>query len=202
METTARSSKHLRERTFPVHSSHPRNVEELFENPQAIILLVFMVIAALKFVGENLKGKKQEDKTQPLAELYDESRQEILERQRAEPSPEESAPGQAPKQLSILDFFGPPVESSPGETTTPSSPPPLPGATPPPPTLAASPRPNPSLSPAEKVALERVKKASMEVVRPQRANRRRPIRELLSTPAAARDAIVLGEILGPPKGQQ
>ena len=50
-------------------------MEQLFENPQAIILLVFMVIAALKFVGENLKGKKQEDKDQPLAELYDESRQ-------------------------------------------------------------------------------------------------------------------------------
>ena len=177
-------------------------MEELFENPQAIILLVFMVIAALKFVGENLKGKKQEDKTQPLAELYDESRQEILERQRAEPPPEESALGQAPKQLSILDFFGPPVESSPGETTTPSSPPPLPGATPPPPTLAASPRPNPSLSPAEKAALERVKESPLEAVRLRRSSRRRPIRELLSTPAAARDAIVLGEILGPPKGQQ
>ena len=59
-------------------------MEELFENPQAIILLVFMVIAALKFVGENLKGKKKEDKTQPLAELYDESRQQILQRQRGE----------------------------------------------------------------------------------------------------------------------
>lgn len=177
-------------------------MEELFKNPQAIILLVFMVIAALKFVGENRKGKKQKDKNQPLAELYDQSRQQILERQRADAPPEESPPGQTPKQLSILDFFGPPVGSSPGETTTPSSPPPLPGATPPPPTLAASPRPKPSLSPAEKVALERVKEAPLEVVRPRRSNRRRPIRELLSTPAAARDAIVLGEILGPPKGQQ
>jgi hypothetical protein len=173
-------------------------VEQLFENPQAIILLVFMVIAALKFVGENLKGKKQEDKDQPLAELYDESRQQILERQRADAPPEESAPGQAPRQLSILDFFGPPVESSP------SSPPPLPvaTATPSPPTPTAPPRPNPSLSPAEKAALKRVEEDRSEVARPRRSIRRRPIRQLLSTPAAARDAIVLGEILGPPKGQQ
>ncbi|MBT44025.1 MAG: hypothetical protein NZ804_13450 [Roseibacillus sp.] len=177
-------------------------MEELFKNPQAIILLVFMVIAALKFVGENRKGKKQKDKNQPLAELYDQSRQQILERQRSEPPPEEFAPGQAPKQLSILDFFGPPVGSSPEKTITPSSPPPLPGATPPPPTPAASPRPKPSLSPAEKRALKRVKEGRTEVVRPRRSIRRRPIRELLSTPAAARDAIVLGEILGPPKGQQ
>ncbi len=177
-------------------------MEELFKNPQAIILLVFMVIAALKFVGENRKGKKQKDKNQPLAELYDQSRQQILERQRSEPPPEESAPGQAPKQLSILDFFGPPADPSPGKTTTPSSPPPLPGATPPPPTPAASPRPKPSLSPAEKRALKRVKEGRTEVARPRRSIRRRPIRELLSTPAAARDAIVLGEILGPPKGQQ
>jgi len=179
-------------------------VEELFENPQAIILLVFMVIAALKVVGEKIKGTKQEDKNQSLVDLYDESRQQILERQRSEPSPEESAPGQAPKELSILDFFGPPVGPSPEEDPSPSSPPPLPTATAIPtfPTPVASARPKPSLSPEEQAALERVREGQTEVVRPRRSIHRRPIRELLSTPAAARDAIVLGEILGPPKGQQ
>ena len=34
---------------------------ELLEQPQAIILLVFMVIAALKYVLENVKGKNGDE---------------------------------------------------------------------------------------------------------------------------------------------
>ena len=86
----------------PTSLSH---VEELFENPQAIILLVFMVIAALKVVGEKIKGTKQEDKNQSLVDLYDESRQQILERQRSEPSPEESAPGPISAFFSVIPAF-------------------------------------------------------------------------------------------------
>ena len=174
-------------------------MKELFDNPQAIILLVFMVIAALKFIGENLKGKKQGDDEQPLADLYEDSREEILDRQRSA-SPPPPLQKQAPEQLSILDFFGPPVGSRPEEEVPSSAPPPLPGST------ADTPRPTskpkPSLSLAEKAALKRAEKARAEAARPRRSNRRRPIRELLATPAAARDAIVLREILGPPKGQQ
>ena len=174
-------------------------MEELFENPQAIILLVFMVIAALKFIGENLKGKKKEDEDQPLADLYEDSREEILDRQRSA-SPPPPLQKQAPEQLSILDFLGPPVGSRPEEEAS-SPPPPLPGTAAAPP-LPSTPKPKPSLSPAEKAALKRAEKARGEAARPRRSNRRRPIRELLATPAAARDAIVLREILGPPKGQQ
>ena len=58
-------------------------------DPQAIILLVFMVIAFLKFVGENLKGKKQQEEDPgTIEELYESTREEILERQRgASPPP-------------------------------------------------------------------------------------------------------------------
>lgn len=170
---------------------------ELFDNPQAIILLVFMVIAALKFIGENLKGKK-EDETQSLADLYDDSREEILERQQGA-SPPPPLQKQAPEPLSILDFLGAPAGSRPEEE--PSPPPPLPGTSAAPP-LPSTPKPKPTLSAAEKEALKRVEEGQAGIIRPRRSNRRRPIRELLATPAAARDAIVLREILGPPRGQQ
>ena len=133
-------------------------MEELFENPQAIILLVFMVIAALKFIGENLKGKKKEDETQPLADLYEDSREEILERQRStSPPPPPLQKQPPPEQLSILDFLGPPVGSQPAEEVSSSPPPPLPRPVAVPP-LPFTPKPKPSLSAAEKAfraALER-----------------------------------------------
>ena len=177
-------------------------MEELFENPQAIILLVFMVIAALKFIGENLKGKKKEDETQPLADLYEDSREEILERQRStSPPPPPLQKQPPPEQLSILDFLGPPVGSQPAEEVSSSPPPPLPRPVAVPP-LPFTPKPKPSLSAAEKAALKRVEEGQAGITRPRRSIRRRPIRQLLSSPAAARDAIILGEILGPPRGQQ
>ena len=170
-------------------------------DPQAIILLVFMVIAALKFIGENLKNKnqKEEDSTS-FEELYESTREEILDRQQGEaPPPLQKQP--PPEQLSILDFLGRPVGSQPAEEVSSSPPPPLPrpAAVPP---LPFTPKPKPSLSAAEKAALKRVEEGQAGITRPRRSIRRRPIRQLLSSPAAARDAIILGEILGPPRGQQ
>jgi len=179
-------------------------------DPQAIILLVFMLIAFLKFVGENLKGKnQQEEEAEAIEELYEPTREEILARQRStSPTSDESddsSPGRkAPEQLSILDFFVPANQEQ-AESPLPSSPPPLPTETTPPltnPEPVTSPTPKPSLSTAEAAALERIKQGQNQPVRARRTIRRRPIRELLASPAAARDAIILGEILGPPRGQQ
>ncbi len=182
-------------------------------DPQAIILLVFMVIAFLKFVGENLKGKnQQEEEAEAIEELYEPTREEILEQRRStSPTSDESgdsSPGRkAPEQLSILDFFVPANREQAG-SPFPSSPPPLPTEateTTPPlinPEPVTSPTPKPSLSTAEAAALERIRQGQNQPVRARRTIRRRPIRELLASPAAARDAIILGEILGPPRGQQ
>ena len=179
-------------------------------DPQAIILLVFMLIAFLKFVGENLKGKnQQEEEAEAIEELYEPTREEILARQRStSPTSDESddsSPGRkAPEQLSILDFFVPANQEQ-AESPLPSSPPPLPTETTPPLTNSepvTSPTPKPSLSTAEAAALERIRQAKNQPTRSRRTIRRRPIRELLTSPAAARDAIILGEILGTPRGQQ
>ena len=178
-------------------------------DPQAIILLVFMVIAFLKFVGENLKAKnQQEEEPGDIEELYERTREEILDRQRSAspPSGETSPAGRkAPEQLSILDFFTPVSQPQP-EPSLPSTPPPLPDETSAPPLPepepVTSPTPKPSLSTAEAAALERIRQAKNQPTRSRRTIRRRPIRELLTSPAAARDAIILGEILGTPRGQQ
>ena len=178
-------------------------------DPQAIILLVFMVIAFLKFVGENLKAKnQQEEEPGDIEELYERTREEILDRQRSAspPSGETSPAGRkAPEQLSILDFFTPVSQPQP-EPSLPSTPPPLPDETSAPPLPepepVTSPTPKPSLSTAEAAALERIRQAESQPTRSRRTIRRRPIRELLTSPAAARDAIILGEILGTPRGQQ
>ncbi len=178
-------------------------------DPQAIILLVFMVIAFLKFVGENLKAKnQQEEEPGDIEELYERTREEVLDRQRSvsPPSGETSPAGRkAPEQLSILDFFTPVSQPQP-EPSLPSTPPPLPDETSAPPLPerepVTSPTPKPSLSTAEAAALERIRQAENQPTRSRRTIRRRPIRELLTSPAAARDAIILGEILGTPRGQQ
>ena len=178
-------------------------------DPQAIILLVLMVIAFLKFVGENLKAKnQQEEEPGDIEELYERTREEVLDRQRSvsPPSGETFPAGRkAPEQLSILDFFTPVSQPQP-EPSLPSTPPPLPDETSAPPLPepepVTSPAPKPSLSTAEAAALERIRQAENQPTRSRRTIRRRPIRELLTSPAAARDAIILGEILGTPRGQQ
>ena len=178
---------------------------ELLENPQAIILLVFMVIAGLKYVLENLKGKTgDEEQPQSFTELYEETREQIIERQHGEAAPQpgagEEARQEAPQQLSILDFFGPPVTRE--KAPAPPSPPPLPAAKKAPASVAAAASKRETLSPAEKAALERIQQqeAKEQLVGLRQGRRRISVREMLATPSSTRDAIVLSEILGPPKG--
>ena len=185
-------------------------MDQLLENPQAIFLLVFMAIAFLKFIGKNLKGENNEENAEQAQEPleYESMRQQILEEQRsvdAAPVPSAEQPSRnAPDQLSILDFIVPSDTRKPEN----SSPPPLPASQP------ATPRrtdtgpsavrqaaAKPSLRPAEARALENLRKRRVDPPIAKRSPSRRSIRQQLAGPAAARDAIILGEILGPPRGQ-
>ena len=186
-------------------------MDQLLENPQAIFLLVFMTIAFLKFIGKNLRGENGESELENPTDPYDyeATREEILNEQRINGPPAvpsaEQAPRSAPQQLSILDFIVPVDTPEPEKQI----PPPLPSASPTvasttdaDPVPAIKPVPKPALSPAERKALEGLQKRQTLARPTQRTLRRRPIREQLATPSAARDAIILGEILGTPKGQQ
>lgn len=175
-------------------------------DPQAIIILVVMIIGGLRWLFEQMKKTQEqgdEDDAGPfveLEEMYEEARREIQERQgRMLPDEEEVA-----ERLEEYQPGPPPlVVETPG--TVPPPLPPVPRAAPTPSYAVPdfSPKPaQPVLSVAEEQALQRVQAKGL----PRRTTSRRPtrgrsrVRDLLSTPSAARDAIVLREILGPPKG--
>ncbi|MEM9081830.1 MAG: hypothetical protein AAGC74_14195 [Verrucomicrobiota bacterium] len=159
--------------------------------------IVFLVIGALRWFMENAsKGRRLEEEDQEpsssLEDLYEEARREILERQnRNAPDPE---------------IVGERLEDYRQPTPTP---PPLPPVTPPPPPLAPATATSTwqaptirrqTLSKAEQEALERVQKASAHSPSQRQSTSPSRVRELLSSPSSARDAIILAEILGPPKG--
>jgi len=163
-----------------------------------VFIIVFLVIGAIRWILETVNSKKssqaehweeydyegQADSSpqkQSLEELYEEARREILDRQNRQiPEP------------------------------TPSSPPPLPqtpaqqkAVTPPPPKAEEPPYQiqevrRPVLSEAEQQALANFEKTGQGQT--QRTSTKSRIRKMLSDSNAARDAVVLSEILGKPKG--
>jgi hypothetical protein len=69
------------------------------------------------------------------------------------------------------------------------------------PTRSVPPKPlqGPVITTAESAALERAQERKSSL-RSRRRSTRTSVRQLLASPASTRDAIVLLEILGPPKG--
>lgn len=177
---------------------------DIFEiDPNALIILVIMIIGGLKWLVERLRGPQlgddDEEWQQPTAfeDLYEEARREILERQ--------GRSGQAPQveEAPRPAIFQPLQEAPPRPAAAPqeSVPPPLPAQ-------ARAPQPfkKPSaprkLTAAERAAAERFQRSSQSSLRKRgrRGGIQGSVRDLLATPGSARKAIVLREILGPPKG--
>lgn len=156
------------------------------DNPQIYIVIAFMVIGGVRWILEQINGAgKQPDATEdeddPYADsedLYEEARREIIARQHQLPQP--SAPPPIPIPLVV-------------QPSTPSAPP-----------LSDWNRSvkAPPLSATERVALAKfqVHPGASSRHTPQRRTTGSRIKTLLATPSSARDAILLSEILGPPKG--
>jgi hypothetical protein len=168
-------------------------------SPNVIIILVVMVIGGLRWVIEQIKGKNRDQEESPTSEfedLYEEARLEILERQgQINPDPEEVS-----RQLETTTVVRPAFISTP---RTGSAPPPIPVGTVTPPPIRQQPKKR-VLSAAEKEAL-----ANFEALARKSSTKRRGrssvsahVRQLLSSPTNAQDAIVLADILGPPKGSR
>lgn len=179
-------------------------------NFNLVIIIVFLVIGAIRWVIENISGKKQPPtqehweeydyeerdyhRPQPdsLEDLYEEARREILDRQnRNDPQPE------------VVE------EKLREHSMPPSAPPPLPGKVvvnkPKPPAQKEAPVTfkkveRPRLTEEEKKALAAFEANSSQKKKTVGSSTNSRVRELLASPTAARDAIVLAEILGPPKG--
>ncbi len=170
-------------------------------DPNALIILVIMVIGGLRWALARMKNRREGDEGQsqtPFQDLYEEARHEIQQRQnRHYPSQDEAR--------EKLGEFGRPLIFEPV-----SAPPPVPSAPPPIPTRSRAPAydssaPPPAvrrtLSLAQQAALQRIQSEGLGARRrSRRSSRNVNVRRLLATPGAARNAIVLREILGPPKG--
>ena len=177
-------------------------------NFNLVIVIVFLVVGAIRWVIENLAGKKpppegemwdetqfeeSQNERQPpssLKELYEDARREILERQN----------NPAPK-----------AERNPVPQTQPA-PPPLPG---PVPGKARINRQEPAPAPEQKrvqrrpVTAQQAKAAAAFEQHSKKDKRAASVaasgsraRQLLASPTAARDAVILAEILAPPKSMR
>ena len=182
-------------------------------NFNIVVVIVFLIMGAMRWVLENVNKSKKQNPRHPqsdsryeefsgyptqrsdsLEDLYEETRREILERQnRHIPKPEVIA--------EKLNKY----------RTPPTAPPPLPTKTQVQEPLVeaisfrASSLPEvqrPSLSQEEQKALASFQEnSSSRTKKSVRATSEKSrVRELLASPSASRDAIVLAEILNPPKG--
>jgi hypothetical protein len=155
-------------------------------DPQAILVVLMVIFAAIKAFFEKRKNgdaeKVRGEETGP--DLYQAYEEELARQQRdlqIEISPPTS-PQTSPPPLSEAVPFS-------SRKATPQ--PPLPSA----PVL-------PKLSAAEKQALESLKARTKKSVRKARDSTKSRVYRHLSSPTAAREALLLAEILGPPKATQ
>jgi len=151
-------------------------------DPQAILVVLMVIFAAIKAFFEKRKNGDAEEvlgeETSP--DLY-EAYEEELARQQRDLQIEISPPTSPPRLSEAVPF-------SSREAT-------------PPPTLPSAPV-LPKLSAAEKQALEALKARKKAGVRKARNSTKSRVYRHLSSPTAAREALLLAEILGPPKAMQ
>ena len=151
-------------------------------DPQAILVLLMVIFAAIKaFFEKRKRGDGEEvlgEETSP--DLY-QAYEEELARQQRDLQIEISPPTSPPPLSEAVPFSS--------RKATPQ--PPLPSA----PVL-------PKLSAAEKQALEALEARTKKSVRKARVSTKSRVYRHLSSPTAAREALLLAEILGPPKATQ
>ena len=144
-------------------------------DPQVIIIFVAMIFAGVKALIEKVQSKSASPQEEtPLEEYFDGYYEEALQQQR--------------QQLGLQ------VEPTP-QTTHQFSPTPE---------LIEPPAPLPKvvvpkLSPAEKQALKNLQKTATPVQKPPLISTKSRLKAHLSSPTAAREALILSEVFGPPK---
>ena len=149
---------------------------------RVIILILFVVISAFKWLVEKIKGpvappSEEHEISKSIENLYDDFREEIRHRQTKTQRPEQPTP--------------PPL---------PPTPAPTPQAQAPPIQQASTKKPaNVILSDEQKAAAARFQQRSTSK---PKTSPQSYVKTLLSSPQATRQAIILTEILGKPKSLQ
>lgn len=166
---------------------------------RVILLILFVVISAVKWLAEKIKSSDQEAEENKgpdnLKALYEEFRDEIRQRQtRLEKKQHTQPPAAAPEQTQ--SFHAPPA-----------APAPLPQ-----PVHRVSTAADRITQPAKpykpaKTIVTAEQRAAASRFAQRTASKRKPsaqtyVRALLSNPQSARQAIILAEILGKPKSMQ
>ena len=171
-------------------------MEEGFDG-RIIMLILFVVISGAKWFIENVKNRGQQphETSESLEEIYDDFREEIRQRQTEVKHPQERQSEERHPQ----DIFTPHHHEF-GQ----QSPPPLPTEIEYKPDPVPQPRKirKPQLSLQEKAALANLKKQAATAKRTRRNHATPTLRQLLSSPQSARQAIVLREVLGKPRSMQ
>ncbi len=147
-----------------------------------IFLILFVVIGAIKWVIEKVKGPQEpHDVSETLEEMYEDFREEIRQRQT-----QVEQPAPAPPPLPQAAAVPPPVH-------VPSTPP-----------ASANPEnfkvKKTQLSAEEQAAIERFQNLGRK--KRKRGKATGSVRDMLASPDSARKAVILKEILGEPRSMQ
>ena len=146
-----------------------------------IFLILFVVIGAIKWVLEKIRGPQEpHDVSDTLEDMYEDFREEIRQRQTQVQPQETATPPPLPQASSPPVYVPstPPASAQPGSFKVKKS----------------------KLSAEEQAALKRFQNLGS----PKRKNRAAigSVQDLLSNPESARQAIILKEILGEPRSMQ
>jgi anaerobic selenocysteine-containing dehydrogenase len=144
-------------------------------DPQVIIIFVAMIFAGIKALIEKAQSKSASPQEEtPLEEYFDGYYEEALQQQRQQLGLQVEPPPQTVHQFAPTpELIEPPA--------------PLPKVT------------VPKLSPAEKQALKNLQKTATPVQKPPLISTKSRLKAHLSSPTAAREALILSEVFGPPK---
>lgn len=166
--------------------------------PQTIIFLVIFLISALSSLFKKIKGgdkRSYEEQDYPQAPRHEDPMQEfkrmIEEARREAEAPSSPPPAPQPSPQPAPKAVIPPKRS----TTTP---PPIENPTPPPVSSEPPLEYKKTAAPKAKGFLQSKKRKKATSSKPQDLS----LTELLRSPNAARQAIILKEVLGKPKGLQ
>lgn len=163
---------------------------------RAIVLIIFLVISALKWLGQRMKGKatdqpledqsdnqREKPSTNSLDDIYQQYREQISNRQKTitqEPGNQESAVRSSPPPMT--------------QAATVIEEPVIKKSLVPPKTV---------LTKAQKAAAQKFEQLSKKDKRKQKNNdNHASLRDLLTSPGSAKQAVILTEILGKPKSMQ
>jgi len=144
-------------------------------DPQVIIIFVAMIFAGIKALIEKAQSKSSPPQEEtPIEEYFDGYYEEALQQQRQQLGLQVAPPPQTTHQFAPTpELIEPPA--------------PLPKVT------------VPKLSPAEKQALKNLQKTANPIQKQPLISTKSRLKAHLSSPTAAREALILSEVFGPPK---